>query len=185
MRRMLLIVMALVLIAIPAAGQGGFLGIYSDEIGENCTIADTEFGQLKVYVVHMESPGATAVEFAVDFSGVPELLRTEDTTIVGFVTLGNSLDGVSIGYGACLTSPVTVLELNFIGQGNSAPCSELRLLPHPDNGQSIQMVDCDVNLVPIEGRGLFVNPTDDCDDCTLVPVATEIDTWGSLKSLYR
>jgi hypothetical protein len=185
MKKMFLVTLALVLMAIPAFGQGEYLGLFADPVGENCAIFDNGTGPLKVYVVHMDSPGATAVEFMVDFGGVPDLFRTEDTQVDGFITLGNSLTGVSIGYGACLVSPIVVLELNFFGTGVTSPCSELRLLPHPDHPEDIQIVDCGTLLLPVEGRGMFINPDATCTDCAGVPVATEIDTWGSLKSLYR
>ena len=32
---------------------------------------------------------------------------------------------------------------------------------------------------------MFINPTADCDNCGLVPVGTELNTWGSLKSIFR
>lgn len=182
MKKALLMAVALVLFATPAAAQGGYFGLFSDTIGENCTAVDVP-GLLEVYVVHMDSPGATAAEFSIDSSGAPALDWLADTAVFD-VTVGSSPSGVGIGYGTCLTSPIHILTVKYFASGLSAPCSVLRVVEHPDTG-AIRATDCEFNFVAVEGRGMFINPTPDCEDCDLVPVGTEQNTWGSLKSIFR
>ena len=184
MKKAFLMTMALVLISIPAAAQQGYLGLFADTLGENCFLYDNMPGLVSVYVVHMDSPGASAVEFMVDLSGAPNLTYLSDVQTPGYVTIGSSIAGVAIGFGGCVASPNVVLTLTFFAQSLSSPCSVIRLAENPDSGQ-IQVADCDLNLVQIEGRGMFINPTPDCDNCGMVPVGTDQNTWGSLKSLFR
>jgi len=186
MKKALLMTMALVLIAIPAAAQQGYLGLFGDPQGENCFLLDNVPGLVSVYVVHMDSPGASAAEFMVDL-GTQQMVFLADVPTPGYVTIGTSTTGVAIGYAGCVASPNVVLRMDFFANGLSAPCSVIELLENPDSGQ-IQVVDCEAdgyNLVPVEGRGMFINPNENCEDCGLVPVGTEQNTWGSLKSIFR
>lgn len=183
MKKALLITMALVLIAIPAAAQQGYIGLFGDPNGENCFAFDTIPGLLNVYVVHMDSPGSSASQFAVDTSGAPYLTYLSDTSVFA-TTIGTSPAGVSIGYGGCLTSPIHILTLNFFATGISDPCSVLRVIEDPTVG-AILSVDCELALVEVTGRGLFINPNENCENCGDIPVGTEQNTWGSLKSIFR
>lgn len=189
MKSALLMTMALVLFAIPAAGQdpdAGYLGLFADEEGLVCAVNDTP-GLITVYVVHMDSPGTTGSRFAIDYDGAPALQFIAES-VIG-IPLGNTHDGLSIGYGDCLVSPFVAVTISFLGEGLSEPCSTLRIIPDPTLGDLGEIQSTDCSTIPVllnaEGRGMFINPTEDCPDCGGVPVATEIDTWGNLKSLYR
>ena len=187
MKKALLITMTLVLIAIPAAGQeGGYLGLFADQLGENCALFDSGAPYLTFYVIHMDAPnGGSAAQYAIDYSGAPELSVFAESHLG--VPIGNTEEGLSLGYGGCFQSPVVISTIVLNALGNSAPCSILRIIPDPNNivPDEIQVTDCDLNLINVVGASLLINPDASCPDCGLLPVATEIDTWGSLKSLYR
>jgi hypothetical protein len=189
MRTWILMILGLLLIAMPAAGQdpaAGYIGLFADPEGTDCAAFDLP-GLLLVYVVHMDTPGATGSQFAIDYSGAPDLTFLSEAYPVG-IALGtiDGPDGVSIGYGDCLTSPLHIATISFFASGLSAPCSTLRVIPAPSK-EEILVVDCEFpsNFLIATGQGMYINPNQDCPDCTEGTVATETNSWGNLKSLYR
>jgi hypothetical protein len=178
MKRVVFLTVAALMAASMVFAQGGSIGMFADAAGTNCNLPDAVPGLTVYYVVHVNTPGATACEF---FAPKPTcVLATylSDASVFP-VTVGTSQTGVSIGYGMCLAGPINVLKLNFFTMGTTGPCCYFPILPHPVNGGP-WMVDCANTQRPATGGKGIVHamPTCQCN------VPAEDTTWGQVKSLY-
>jgi hypothetical protein len=163
-------------------GQAGFVGLYADAEGTDCRIEDKNPGLLPIYAVHNGTLGATACQFKMTADACFAPLWLSDLPIFP-VTLGNSQDGVAIGYAACLPSPIHVLTINFFGDATTTDCCEVHVVGDPSTPSgTVVMVDCLNRLHEAPDCDRFVNPVDGvCKECEL-PVAHT--TWGRLKAVF-
>ncbi|MEJ2721943.1 MAG: hypothetical protein P8181_12520 [bacterium] len=125
--------------------------------------------------------GAQASEFS---APVPSCFTGTwlSDTVVFPVTIGNSQNGVSIGYGQCTPGPIHVLTINFFCQGTTSNCCYYRIKPHPDRETgTVGVVDCSDDLLTAKGGSGIVNPTDDCRCGEL----TRDSTWGKVKATFK
>jgi hypothetical protein len=181
MKKTLLITLVLMVSASMAFAQGGSIGIFGDTGGTSCNITDAAPGLLSIYLVHVNTPGATASQFAAPtpacMVGAQYLSQASPFAVV----IGNSQTGVAIGYGACYTGPVLVLTLSYFAGGTSSPCCYFQVVPDPlvPSGQ-IEVVDCAENLLFATGGVGIVNADATC----LCDVPTQDTTWGKVKSLF-
>jgi hypothetical protein len=178
MKRVVFLAVAALMAASMAFAQGGSLGMFADPAGTNCNLADAVPGLVTYYVVHVNTPGATACEFSAPKPACVLATYLSDASVFP-VTVGTSQSGVSIGYGYCAAGPINVLKLNYFAQGMTQACCRYPVLPHPITGGP-WMVDCANNqLLTTGGQGIVnANPTCQCN------VPTEETTWGQVKSLY-
>jgi hypothetical protein len=186
MKKALLLAAVMVLSANLAFAQAGAPNIFADPLGTSCDLFEVPPGLWTLYVVHMLTPGATAIQFSapVPACAIPNLLWLSDTAVYP-VTIGNSQAGVAIGYGGCIASPNVVLFINvFMQIPGIQPCCLWPVLPDPAAPSgTIEVVDCLNNLhfVGSQPSGV-INPDPSCS-CFL-PIAVEETTWGSIKSIY-
>jgi hypothetical protein len=186
MKRLLVITVVMMLSASMAFAQmgAGEVGIYADLAGTNCQMSDVAPGLCTYYVVHVWSPGATAVQYSAPQPACLLASYLSDTAQFP-VTIGSSQTGVAIGYGACLASPITTLFINYFCQGLTGTCCEYPVLPDPNvPSGTIEVVDCDQALLTdVVGLPGMVNGT--IEDCNCDPtLATEESTWGKVKAIY-
>ncbi|MFQ5511348.1 MAG: hypothetical protein ACE5EO_05815 [Candidatus Krumholzibacteriia bacterium] len=162
-------------------GQAGAIGTYADPGGIECNVTDNVPGLMPVYVVHTIAPGATASQFAAPMPAcMLGAVYLSDSQVFP-VTIGNSQDGVAIGYGVCLASPIHVLTINYFGNGGTTTCCMYAVVPDPNAPSGrIEVVDCGGPLA--FGTGL-VHPVNADANCNCQPAVLET-TWGRLKSLY-
>jgi len=177
MKRTLLIGLCLTMVASLAFAQAGSIGVFSDATGVNCNFTDTG-GLVQVYIMHVNTPGATASQFKLE---VPA-----DWTHLGdtwnFPTIiGVSIDGVSVAYGGCFPAPIALGAINFFGSAAPA-CTMINVVADPASlSGSIEAVDCEeFKVFPTGGAGI-VNPDGTCDCSTPV----QETTWGGVKALYN
>lgn len=181
MKRSLLLTLAMLCIAGMAFAQAGSLTIAADPGGTNCNLADTTPGLCTYYVVHVNTPGATASQFYAPQPACMLAVYLSDGAVYP-VTIGSSQTGVAIGYGACLPGPNNVLMINYFCQGLTPPCCYYPILPDPAlPSGNIEVVDCQNQLLFATGGEGIVNSNQTCN-CS-VPV--EETTWGGIKSLYQ
>jgi len=180
MKKALLLTLVLVCSATVAFGQAGTIGLYADPAGADCHIPDVVAGLGTVYVVHTNTAGATASQFAAPLPSCYIGVYLSDTAIFP-VTIGSSQTGVAIGYGACYGSPIDILHISLFNQALTGPCCAWSVVPDPNvvSGQ-IEVVDCVNALLFGNGFTSYINGNDNCP-CT---VATEETTWGAVKSIY-
>ncbi len=174
MKRSVLIAIALISIASLAFAQGGSIGVFADAAGTQCNFVDTG-GLIQVHFLHVNHTGATAAQFKLDLGGLPwnHLGDQWQTT----TSIGGSVVGVSLGYGACFAAPFYLGVANFFGS-NAPICSLIQIVPDPTapSGQ-IESVDCSlpspIKYFPTGGSG-YVNSDGTCD-CN-IPVEETIVT---------
>jgi len=182
MKKTLLFTLVLMLSASMAFAQGGSIGVFSDAAGTSCNLIDGAAGLLSFYVVHTLTPGASASQFIAPAPACMLGASYLSDTAPFSVTIGNSQNGVAIGYGACLAAPIHILTINFFGGGLTTPCCYYGVFPDPlvAAGQ-IEVVDCAENLLFATGGEGVINPDATCQ-CD-VPVYDT--TWGQIKSIFE
>jgi hypothetical protein len=189
MRRILLIILALLCSAslVLAQAPGGAVGIYSDVGGQNCNFDESGF-LVQVHCFHLDSPGATAIEFKLDISSTVGWTYVAESS--PFLSVGQLDTGIAYAYGNCFSGTV-YLGNTFYSVTNSTPaCTHIQVVSHPNPsvpGTNILMTDCttppfQVYLVVDGGFGV-VNSNVSCTCAGSVP--TGVATWGQIKSLYK
>lgn len=180
MKRAQALAVSLLLATVPVFAQGN-IGVYADPSGSSCQIIDQSPGLLPIYVVHIDTPGATASQF---YAPIPSCMIgaawISDTNVFS-VTIGDSQGGVAIGYGQCLFAPIHVLTINVFGQGLSDACCGFGVFADPDvtSGQ-IEIVDCGGTLVFAGGVTARVNGDGSCGCAGGI----QSSTWGQVKAIY-
>jgi hypothetical protein len=171
---------ALLTLAHAAFGQAGTIALASDPEGTDCNLNDKSPGMCSFYVVHVGTPGAQASQFSAPAPACFAGSWLSDTAVFG-VTVGDSQNGISIGYGACMPGPIHVLTINFFCQGMSQDCCYYMVKPHPDETSGVVgVVDCMDNLITGKGGFGIVNSTEQCE----CGPPTRDSTWGRVKSIF-
>ena len=187
MKRALLIVMGILLVASLASAQPGKIQLFSDPGLTSCDFSDD--GIVMVYIYHINTNVATASQFMV------EQVNLINLTFLGQISpfpnvIGNAMTGIAIAYGSCLgggTGPIELLTLTFAGAGSSPPCSSLEIVDHPIAvPPGLYVTDC---LLPtpslLLGDGsVGIFNTDGSCDCGQ-PLPAEETSWGKIKALYK
>jgi hypothetical protein len=156
MKRCVLLACCIVLSASSVSAGIGALCIYTDAGGTNCSFVDN--GELvEVYIVHSHAEGVNASQFRLDVSATG-WTHLGDTWNYA-VAIGTSVNGVSIGYGECETSPFVVGVARFMG--SSTPAAEIRITADPAVGE-ILTVDCDGYTRVGAGGRAWVNYPNPC-----------------------
>lgn len=187
MRLVLLLIAALIALPAAAMAQHGTIGLYTEETATNCDMVDAGQGILTVYVVHTQVAGSTASEFMVQPSTGFTATHVGDYT--PYLYIGNSQTGISVGYGECLSGPISIMTITYLFDGTSSACGYLEVVGDPGAVEppGLYTVDCAPywerqKHVP-QGGKLFVNGDGSCP--CLSPVPVREGTWGQIKVLYR
>ncbi|NIM20510.1 MAG: hypothetical protein GTO51_09815 [Candidatus Latescibacteria bacterium] len=188
MRRTLLIVAGLLLVASMAVAQTGKIQIFSDLGLTSCNFTDPGSGIVFVYIYHINTGGATGSQFRVeqvDGACMSYLAFQSPFSIV----IGNPEDGIAIPYQVCLGAlgPIELLTISYFAcEGGSPPCSRLTITPDPvADPLEILVVDCQMppNLLVAPGSDAWINDDGNCPCPQPDPI--EDTSWGKIKSLYR
>lgn len=157
MKRILLLTCFVILGATAVSAQTGAICIFSDPGGTECNILDTG-ALVQVYVVHSNSPGASASQFRLD---VDAAAWTWLGDMWNFSTvIGTSIQGVSIAYGGCQSSPIVLGAVNLFGSV-APPNTPISIVP--DYGQDdVLFIDCDNNTILGAGGTAYVNSAIPC-----------------------
>lgn len=160
----------------------GVMIVAGDPTGRNCALTDDIPGLVRVYIVHLAIDGSTASQFWAPMPDCMVGVEWIGDSSPYPVFSGDSQTGISISYGGCLPGPIHVLTVNYFGNGQSTPCCEYPVLPHPDvSSGRIEAVDCAENLIFVDGGEGIVNVGPLCP-CVTTP--TQMTTWGGVKALY-
>ena len=94
-----------------AFAQAGTIGVWADPNGCSCDLNNTA-GFMYVHVIHSYAANASGCRFSIRSWGVP-------LTFIGqefeFRTVGYAGSGISVFYDACLSSPVYLGYIIFMG----------------------------------------------------------------------
>lgn len=185
MRRILLTIVVLILSASTAFAQYGRIGLFSDVTGTDCSMVDDTAGLRTMRVVNILTPGSTAVQYA---APVPACFTAavwlSDTPVFG-VNIGNSQQGISTAFGACLGPTVHVLTINVFAQALAGACCVWPVIENQDSGELV-VVDCVPAAQTTVGQSGLINPSAPLGGCECSDiVATRTTTWGGLKALFN
>jgi len=95
------IVAGILLVAVPASGQVGWIGLYVDENYLEGCFDDVGTQLISIFVVHRSFGGATASQFML-VNGGGFACAYVDETVTMPVTAGSAYSGISIAYSQCL-----------------------------------------------------------------------------------
>ena len=186
MKRSLLIAFVLLFGAnIVTAQPPGSIGLFVDPGGTICDVYDQLPGLVTVYVVHMYTPGATGSRFMVNhWSWGAALIHLGETVTPPYIGIGSYTTGITIGYNACVPSPNMIMKLDFFGNGISATCSYIQVVPDPlavPPGIYVMGCTAPLNWAPATGGDVVVNPDPSC----MCDIPVQETTWGRVKALYQ
>jgi hypothetical protein len=179
MRKTLLLMVVLMLGATMALAQApnGSIGIFFDNGGASCNLPSS--GTVMYYFVHVNALGATASQWAAPKPACLNGLRLADIPVFA-INIGNTNDGVTVGYPACKTGTFHIMTVMY-SVTDATACCYFKVIPDPflPSGK-IEVPDCDFNMTyGTSGEGILnYGPTCNCN----VPV--ESTTWGQMKALY-
>jgi len=186
MKRTLLLALAVVAVASLSFAQQPWIGLYTDDPGySDCNLEDTAPGLCAVYMVQ-GGHSAISAEFRIDNTNSGGILNTgiNWNVPVAIIPSGETLfsAGASLGYGACLVSPVKLGTLNYFCQGTTPACSSLDVVAHAQTGEAT-IADCTLpSPVVIIATTLKLTINGDVSCPCGVPVETT--SWGQIKALY-
>jgi hypothetical protein len=123
--------------------EAGSIGVYADVDGRFSHLMDTG-GTVTFHVVHKVQDGATASAFRIEEPA--GWIRVSANTEFP-VSIGNIDDGISIGYGQCMSGSIHVMTLTYQSPGNTEPGASFKVLPHDEWPNAIQVVNCGSQLL--------------------------------------
>ena len=161
-----------------------------------CVLPYNNPGLKNVYIRLTFNSGATAARFRVEPG--PGVTMTYASESSPYTSVGYALAGISICFGSCLTGEPLIATVTFMAYGTDTPCSEIRIVPHPD-AQTVEVEKCNGSTVAAYAQGLGIDPPPGAIPCycpttrlfpgTPLPfgctVPVEDTTWGRVKALYR
>ncbi|MFH1755659.1 MAG: hypothetical protein ABIA59_08135 [Candidatus Latescibacterota bacterium] len=185
MKRGLLLIVSLLAVASVAFAQPGSIGVFADQTGTSCDITDAAPGLVNVYLVHVNTPGATACQFQVTWDAGQLMTFLSEAVTPPYIGIGTSQVGMAIAYGSCVPSPNKILTYSFFAAGISTPCAMFHVKPDGSTvppKQHVLVTSCSNPPLLLNATGgeavINTNGTCDCD------VAVEETSWGQIKSLY-
>ncbi len=173
--------------------------VSTDPWANDCEMNNTGGPGLRtVYVHHLFTVGSLGTRFRASLDAGVTMNYISETHPFP-MTVGNTQDGLSVCYGACLpptsSGPVAVITYMYLGQ--TAGCPYLRVVPHPD-AETVEVIECDgtpffsyvkpLSIPPAGascgcGSQYYILGVPHPFDCAPLPV--ESKTWGAIKALYR
>jgi len=157
----------------PDAEQYGVIGVFSDSYASSNYFVDDGVGLIEVHFFHTHHNGATAAQFKL--VAAPGWIFLGDNFYFPSV-VGNSIVGVSIEYGTCLTAPTYLGTAHFFAPSPSPVNTKIRIVADPSSisGQ-IEVIACDGQKMIAGGGEGIVNPE--------IYIPTRRVTWGQIKSM--
>ena len=181
MKKLLLLVVSFLFISSMALAQPGSLCVFGDPDGLSCSLNNAG-GFVWAYVVHTNTPGASGCQFSLQVIGT-SLTWVGDSS--PFHTIGSTQEGLTVDYGACLASPILVIQAGFMGTSES--CDYIEVIEDPNAvPPGIYIKDCTTpspNLISLPRWATYINDDGSCPNCLKIPI--EETTWGQVKALYR
>jgi hypothetical protein len=142
MKKILILSVCVLFCAGTSYGQAGYIGLYSDVGGTDCTMADVS-GLCYVYVIHKNAPGATSSKFMIQDIGLNSTIFLNEVFSTGRIWVGSFHSGVVVSYGACYSSDVSLGTMEYFCQGTANPCATTRVVPDPAAPSgTIEVMDC-------------------------------------------
>jgi hypothetical protein len=187
MKNILILSVCVLLCASVSNGQAGYIGLYSDITGTNCMMTDIP-GPCFVYVIHKSAVGATSSQFLIQDVGLNATIFLNEVFSPGRLWTGSSHAGVVVSYGACHSSDILLMTMEYACQGTADPCAMTMVLPDPTAPSgTIEIFDCASPPNKLVGNGSILtwNDTGSCDPGCGQIVPVQDTSWGQIKALYQ
>lgn len=187
MKKIVMFCVWVLLCAGTSYGQAGYIGLYSDISGTECTTADIP-GPCYVYVIHKNASGVTSSRFMIQDIGLNSTIFLNEVFSPGRLWTGSLHSGVVVSYGACFSSDVLLATMEYLCQGTADPCATTRVLPDPAAPSgTIEVEDCGFppNTLVANASILTWNDTGNCIPGCGQVVPAQDTSWGQVKALYR
>lgn len=147
-----------------------------------------------IYVQHSIFNGATGSRFRIENG--PGATPTYVSEVHHFPqTMGDTQNGITVCYEGCIINTQVLVSITYMFHGTSDECSELRVVPHPDD-ETVEAMDC--NYEPVADYVQDFMLTSGACGCSFMhdfpgtprsfgcaPLPAEQSTWGRVKALYR
>jgi hypothetical protein len=183
MKRIVLLTLAVLCISnLAFAQEPGSIDIFSDVTMTSCNIVDVP-GLVSLFVFHTHASLVASSMWMLEATDGAEGMTFVGDTVQFPVYIGTSMSGLSVVYGLCLSSPIHLVTVNFVGSGTTPPCGLFSIVPSPDSDyDQVEVADCNIirMLIPRGGQARL-NPDASCT----CQVPTEKTSWGGIKALYQ
>lgn len=174
------IALVLVLAATPCLAQVATVGVYFDQAGTQVSGTFNggvdEFHKAYVVVFWEAFVGGASYKLNVD----PRVSITQVSYPLEGIQIGGPLDGCGVEIGLTqpafgfYSTPVVITDLTFWTGEQIIYDAMICVEPHC-NYDSVVVADRDAQIYDAEGLCAFLT----------VPVASESDSWGAVKNLYK
>jgi hypothetical protein len=113
------------------------IGIYADQAAQSCEIADPGGGGTKTFYIVQTNEVQPSVGSAwrLEWDSGMTMVYVSDAS--PYFKLGDAQNGANIAYSQCAGGTFMIDAVTMTSFGTSAPCSYLRLGPHPTYGRVI------------------------------------------------
>ncbi|MHC4062697.1 MAG: Ig-like domain-containing domain [Planctomycetota bacterium] len=163
MKRLALISVVFLLGASTCLAQYGYIGVFSDHGATNCNIVSSG-SLITIHVFHLYPSDAMSSSFSVP---IPECLTgfTYINELPSFAQFtGDSQSGITIEYGACISSTVHLLTVNWVGSGTAPECCYIIPAGHSQSASGkAEMTDCESQVHLANVSYAIVNETPFCE----------------------
>ncbi len=189
MKRMLLTVLCVTVLASPAFAQWGNIAVFEDDQGLSCSITDNVSGLKHVFILHVNNQqGVKGSAFMIQETA-GSTLQWLSATPLGtptFLVIGDAhaAPGIIVAYAQCIATPsFPILDCSYFAAGTSAACSRIQIVPAPNTAQGeVLVIDCsDAEQVQPQNGQAIINEDGTC----MCNVPVQESTWGKVKALYR
>jgi hypothetical protein len=144
------------------ASTGPSIGMYSDESGTSCTLADNAPGLKNIYVF-VDGPSTyTGVRFAAPKPACFNATWVADSS--PYVKIGDSPTDVSIAFGMCMDAPLPVLTMTYLSAGNTTGCCQFKAEASSVIGKMI-VTDCSFQEIETASTPLGISSDNSCPSC--------------------
>jgi hypothetical protein len=145
----------------PVAAQPT-IGLYADAAGTSCSLTGNSPGLITTYVVvRPDENGVRAVQFAAPIPSCLGATFVGDNVPAGMLSIGSSPSGIHIALQSCNFGVVNVLQIVYLGSGNTTPCCEFSLVPDPSEGEFVA-VSCAYQELPLTSVASHFNADASC-----------------------
>lgn len=183
MKRIVLLTLVVLCVSnLAFAQEPGSFDIFADITMTSCNIYDVP-GLVELYIFHTHASLVGGSLWMLEATNGAEGLAHVGDTAQFPTTIGVTISGISVSYGACLSSPIHLVTANFVGAGTTGACGLFSIVASPDSQfDQVEVADCDFQrlLIPRGGQARL-NPDATC----MCQVPVQETSWGGIKALYN
>jgi hypothetical protein len=170
-------------VAVSAAPQRGYIGLFADEYHATCDVINTSGSIMYPFTLWIwclpSVNGMIAAEFAISFPGIviPSVVTLNPLIAM---SLGTLWDGTSVAFGTCNNDWVWTHHVDCYL--TSTTLGDIRIIPDPKTQPpAYQFYACTLGNPP-ESISKLTDLNLNYADCFY---ATKDESWGAIKELFK